>query len=58
LESLGTEIWEYYVVVWYITWSLGKLRGGLVYSVVIYYILERFGMFFHEKSGNPGLPNF
>jgi hypothetical protein len=30
------------------------LFGHLVYFVVIWYIFPRFGIFYQEKSGNPG----
>jgi hypothetical protein len=38
---------------WYILWPFGLFFGHLVYFVVIWYISPRFGMLYHEKSGNP-----
>jgi hypothetical protein len=37
----------YFVVIWYILWSLGIFCGHLVY-------FPRFGILYHEESGNPG----
>jgi hypothetical protein len=38
---------EFYAVIWYILWPFGKCCGHLVY-------FSRFGMFYLQKSGNPG----
>jgi hypothetical protein len=38
----------------YILWPFGTFCGHLVYFVVIWYILLRFGMLYREKSGIPG----
>jgi hypothetical protein len=38
---------EYVMAIWYILWSFGN-------SVVIWYIFQRFGILYQEKSGNPG----
>jgi hypothetical protein len=55
------------VAIWYILWQFGIFCGHLVHFVAIWYILwpfgifcghlvcfSRFGMFYQEKSGNPG----
>jgi hypothetical protein len=46
---------------WYILWPFSLLYGYFVYAVVImvyfvviWSIFPRFGMFYREKSGNPG----
>jgi hypothetical protein len=36
----------------------GIFYGHLVYFVVIWYIYPRFGMLYHEKSGNPDVLAF
>jgi hypothetical protein len=38
---------------WYVLWTFDVFYGHLVYFVVIWYILPRFGMLNREKSGNP-----
>jgi hypothetical protein len=37
---------EYFTTIGYILWEIG-------YFLVIWYIFPRFGILWHEKSGNP-----
>jgi hypothetical protein len=56
----------YFMAIWYILWPFGIFYGHLLYFMAIWYILwpfgifcdrlihsPRFGMLYHEKSGNP-----
>jgi hypothetical protein len=45
-------LWSFYILmaIRNILWSFGICR----YVVVIWYISPRLGMFYQEKSGNPG----
>jgi hypothetical protein len=38
---------DYFTVIWYILWPFGNV-------VVFWYISPRLGIFFQDKSGNPG----
>jgi hypothetical protein len=39
---------------WYILWSFGILYGHLGKFMVTWHIFSRSGVFYKEKSGNPG----
>jgi hypothetical protein len=49
----------YLISIWYILFPFGIFYFHLVYFIAIWYIfghlvyLSRFGVFYHEKSGNP-----
>jgi hypothetical protein len=49
LESLGIEN----IGILKFLWPFGIFYNNLVYFVIVWYILIRFGMLYHEKSGNP-----
>jgi hypothetical protein len=42
------------MAIWYNVWPFGIMYGHLVYFGVILVYFSRFGMLYHEKSGNPG----
>jgi hypothetical protein len=42
------------MAIWYILWPFGIFYGHLVILVFYWYIFSRFGILFHEVSGNPG----
>jgi hypothetical protein len=44
----------YFMAIWYIVWPFGIFCGHSVYFMVTWYVFPRFGMLYHEKSGNPG----
>jgi hypothetical protein len=48
--SSNGSCWKYFIDIWSILQPFGIVSGNLVYFVVIWY---RFGMLYHEKSGNP-----
>jgi hypothetical protein len=41
------------MTIWFILLLLEICHGHLVYFVVIWYIFNRFGILYQEKSGNP-----
>jgi uncharacterized Tic20 family protein len=45
----------YFMPIWSILLLFGKFCGHVVYFMVIWYIFSRFGMLYHEKSGNPAV---
>jgi hypothetical protein len=45
------------MTIWFILRQLEIFYGHLVYFVVIWYIIPRFGILDQEKSGNPDLNN-
>jgi hypothetical protein len=47
------KILGYFLTIWSILRPLEIFYGHLVYIVVIWYILPRFGILDQEKSGNP-----
>jgi hypothetical protein len=46
-DGIFYEHLVHFMVFCYILWTWGIVRGNLVY-------ISRFGILFHEKSGNPG----
>jgi hypothetical protein len=52
---LQWKILVYILTIWSILRPSEVFYGHLVYFVVIWYISPRFGMLYHEKTGNPGL---
>jgi hypothetical protein len=49
IENVGSVYghWEYFKAIWYILWLFGNFAVILVY-------FSLFGIFYQEKSGNPG----
>jgi hypothetical protein len=51
---LQWKMMVYLTAIWSISLPFGIFFGHLVYFMVIWYIVPRFGMLYQEKSGNPG----
>jgi hypothetical protein len=48
------NFWYYYIGIIIILRQINIYNGHLVYFVVIWYIFYRFGIWYNDKSGNPG----
>jgi hypothetical protein len=53
-RELQWNMLVYFMDIWFILWPLGLFHSNWVYFVVIWYIFPVYGMWYQEKSGNPG----